>query len=111
METYGFNVNLTGLVYLSLGLGNILGWIVCTALSDRVVFKLAQANDGCFEPEMRLTISIYFGALLPVTLLWYGWSAASAAHWSSTLISLIPYGFGIMGLFLLITTYLVCDKG
>ncbi|RWA06219.1 hypothetical protein EKO27_g8880 [Xylaria grammica] len=91
-ETYGFDVNLTGLVYLSLGLGNILGWI---------------ANDGRFEPEMRLTTSIYFGAFLPVTLFWYGWSAATATHWSSTLLSLIPYGFGIMGLFLPITTYLV----
>ncbi|TGJ86490.1 hypothetical protein E0Z10_g2244 [Xylaria hypoxylon] len=106
-ETYGFDVNLTGLVYLSLGLGNILEWIVCTILSDRTVVRLAHANDGHFEPEMRLTISIYFGAFLPVTLFWYGWSAYSAAHWSSTLLSLIPYGFGIMGLFLPITTYLV----
>ncbi|KAI0419237.1 major facilitator superfamily domain-containing protein [Xylaria grammica] len=106
-ETYGFDVNLTGLVYLSLGLGNILGWIVCTFLSDTLVIRLAQANDGRFEPEMRLTISIYFGAFLPVTLFWYGWSAATATHWLSTLLSLIPYGFGIMGLFLPITTYLV----
>ncbi len=44
-ETYGFNVDLTGLVYLSLGLGNILGWLVCTFLSDRTIVKLAQAND------------------------------------------------------------------
>ncbi|KAI0538039.1 major facilitator superfamily domain-containing protein [Xylaria digitata] len=106
-ETYGFDVDLTGLVYVSLGLGNILGWIVCTFLLDRVVVRLAHANDGRFEPKMRLTISIYFGALLPITLFWYGWSASSAAHWASTLLSLIPYGFGIMGLFLPITTYLV----
>ncbi|KAI0908131.1 major facilitator superfamily domain-containing protein [Ustulina deusta] len=96
-ETYGFNVDLTGLVYLSLGLGNILGWLVCTFLSDRTIVKLAQANDGHFEPEMRLTTSIYFGIFLPVTLFWY----------ASTLFSLAPYGFGIMGLFLPIITYLV----
>jgi MFS family permease len=106
-ETYGFDINQTGLVYLSLGLGNILGWLVCTFLSDRTVIRLAQANDGHFEPEMRLTISIYFGIFLPVTLFWYGWSADKAAHWASTLFSLTPYGFGIMGLFLPITTYIV----
>ncbi|KAI1365843.1 major facilitator superfamily domain-containing protein [Xylaria arbuscula] len=106
-ETYGFNVDLTGLVYLSLGLGNILGWLVCTFLSDRTVVRLAEANDGRFEPEMRLTISIYFGIFLPVTLFWYGWSAFNRNHWASTLFSLAPYGFGIMGLFLPITTYLV----
>ncbi|KAI3342528.1 major facilitator superfamily domain-containing protein [Ustulina deusta] len=106
-ETYGFNVDLTGLVYLSLGLGNILGWLVCTFLSDRTIVKLAQANDGHFEPEMRLTTSIYFGIFLPVTLFWYGWSAYNKNHWASTLFSLAPYGFRIMGLFLPIITYLV----
>ncbi len=56
---------------------------------------------------MRLTTSIYFGIFLPVTLFWYGWSAYNKNHWASTLFSLAPYGFGIMGLFLPITTYLV----
>ncbi|KAI1809723.1 major facilitator superfamily domain-containing protein [Poronia punctata] len=106
-KTYGFDVNFTGLVYLSLGLGNILGWLVCTLLLDRTVVRLAQANDGHFEPEMRLTISIAFGIFLPVTLFWYGWSAANGSHLASTLLSLVPYGFGIMGLFLPITTYIV----
>ncbi|KAI1121606.1 major facilitator superfamily domain-containing protein [Nemania abortiva] len=106
-ETYAFNVNLTGLVYLSLGLGNILGWIVCTLFSDRTVVRLAKANGGNFEPEMRLALGIYFGIFLPVTLFWYGWSAANKNHWASTLFSLVPYGFGIMGIFLSITTYLV----
>lgn len=29
-ELYGFNVDLTGLMYISLGIGNILDWLVCT---------------------------------------------------------------------------------
>ncbi|KAI1175058.1 major facilitator superfamily domain-containing protein [Nemania sp. FL0916] len=106
-DTYGFNVDIAGLVYLSLGFGNVVGWIVCTFLSDRTIVRLAQANDGVFEPEMRLTISIPFGIFLPITLFWYGWSADAHAHWASTLFSLIPYGLGIIGLFLTITTYLV----
>ncbi|KAI0205107.1 major facilitator superfamily domain-containing protein [Astrocystis sublimbata] len=88
-DIYGFSVDLTGLVYLFLGIGNILGWVVCTFFSDRSIVKLATANDGHFEPEMRLKLSVYFGIFLPVTLFWYGWSAQ--AH----------------GLFLFIITYLV----
>ncbi|KAI1408033.1 putative bicyclomycin resistance protein [Hypoxylon sp. FL1857] len=106
-ETYGFDVKFTGLVYLSLGVGNVIGWLVCTLFSDRTVVRLAQANGGVFEPEMRLTISISFGAFLPITLFWYGWSTFYVTHWLSPVFSLIPYGFGIMGLFLSITTYLV----
>lgn len=106
-DTYGLDVSQTGLVYLALGLGNILGWLVITFFSDKLVVKHAQANDGVFEPEMRLTISIYFGVFPPITLLWYGWSSFYHVKLASTIISLIPYGFGIMGLFLGITTYLV----
>ncbi|KAI1775704.1 major facilitator superfamily domain-containing protein [Hypoxylon cercidicola] len=106
-ETYGFDPSLTGLVYISLGFGNILGWLVVTLLSDKTVIALAQANDGVFVPEMRLTICITFGAFLPVTLFWYGWSTFYVTHWASPILSLVPYGFGIMGLFLSITTYLV----
>jgi MFS family permease len=106
-ETYGFSVNLTGLVYLSLGLGNVLGWLYITLLSDKTVVKLANANDGVFVPEMRLTTSIWFGGFLPITMFWYGWTTQYKTHWISPVLSLIPYGFGIMGLFLPITTYFV----
>lgn len=105
--TYGFNVGLTGLVYLALGVGNLGGWAVVTFLSDKSVIRLAKANDGKFEPEMRLAISIFFGFFLPITFFWYGWCTHYHVHWASAVISLIPYGFGIVGIFLPITTYLV----
>ncbi|OTA87944.1 hypothetical protein M434DRAFT_375207 [Hypoxylon sp. CO27-5] len=95
-ETYGFDVKFTGLVYLSLGLGNVLGWLVCTFFSDKTVVKLAQSNGV-----------ISFGIFLPITLFWYGWSTFYVTHWASPVFSLIPYGFGIMGLLLPITTYLI----
>ncbi|KAL1848948.1 hypothetical protein Daus18300_013406 [Diaporthe australafricana] len=106
-ETYGFNVGLTGLVYLGLGTGTTLGWLVITLYSDKSVIKLAKANNGEFEPEMRLAMSIGFSWLLPITFFWYGWTAQYKVHWISPILSLIPYGTGIMGLFLPITTYLV----
>lgn len=106
-ENYGLTASETGLIYLALGMGNVLGWLVITFFSDKLVIRLAQANDGIFEPEMRLTISVYFGVFPPITLFWYGWSSFYNVSLASTIISLIPYGFGIMGLFLPITTYLV----
>lgn len=106
-EVYGFDPSTSGLVYLSLGVGNILGWLVITFFSDRTVVRQAQANGGVFVPEMRLTIGIYFGVFLPITLFWYGWSSFYVSHWASPVVALVPYGFGIMGLFLSITTYLV----
>lgn len=103
-ETYGFNVGLTGLVYLGMGSGTTLGWIFITLYSDKSVIKLAAANNGEFEPEMRLAMSIGFSWLLPITFFWYGWSSEYKVHWISSILSLMPFGTGMMGLFLPIVT-------
>lgn len=102
--SYGLTTSQSGLIYIALGVGNVLGWMVVTFFSDIIVIRLARANNNVFEPEMRLTISVYFGIFLPITLFWYGWNSFHQLNLASTIISLIPYGFGIMGLLLPITT-------
>lgn len=106
-DQYGFNTGETGLVYISLGLGNTLAWLLFTLYSDKLVIRLSKANAGTFTPEMRLSMSIPFGILLPISLFWYGWSSYYNVHWASTIISLVPFGFGIVGLYMPISTYLV----
>ncbi|CAN8098545.1 unnamed protein product [Discula destructiva] len=106
-ETYGFDIGLTGLVYLGLGSGTTIGWLIITLYSDKSVIKLSKKNDGVFEPEMRLWMSIWFSWLLPITFFWYGWSAEYKVQYMSSIIALAPFGVGIMGLFLPVTTYLV----
>ncbi|KAK4243877.1 fluconazole resistance protein 1 [Corynascus novoguineensis] len=106
-KTYGWSVGITGLVYICLGLGNISGWAVITATSDRGVIKRTKANGGVFEPEMRLPLTIGFSFLLPITFFWYGWSTYYETHWIVPVIGLFPYSFGIIGLFMPLMTYLV----
>ncbi|KAL2166046.1 hypothetical protein VTG60DRAFT_3411 [Thermothelomyces hinnuleus] len=106
-ETYGWSVGITGLVYICLGLGNFSGWGVVTATSDRGVVKRTKANGGVFEPEMRLPLTIIFSCFLPITFFWYGWSTYYQTHWIVPVIGLFPFSFGIIGLFLPLTTYLV----
>lgn len=103
-ETYGFSIGMTGLVYLGLGSGTTLGWIIITLYSDKSVIRLAKRNGGEFEPEMRLWISIFFSWLCPITFFWYGWCAEFKVQYMASIISLVPFGVGIMGLFLPITT-------
>jgi MFS family permease len=104
---YAFSTEQTGYPYIALGLGNILAWLLFTFFSDKLVRRLTKANRGVFTPEMRLVISIPFGIVLPVTLFWYGWSSYHKLAWESAIISLVPFGFGIVGLFLPISTYIV----
>lgn len=106
-QTYGWSLGITGLVYICLGVGNMAGWGVITATSDRGVVRRTRANGGVFEPEMRLPLSIWFSLLLPVSFFWYGWSAHYQTHWIVPVLGLFPFSFGIIGLFLPLTTYLV----
>lgn len=107
-DTYGFNVGVSGIVYLGLGAGMIIGWGYLTLYSDKKVITLAKKNNGEFEPEMRLYLSIFFSWLLPITFFWYGWCTEYKVHWISPILSLIPFGIGIMGLFLPIQTLVYC---
>lgn len=106
-DNYGFSIATTGLIYISLGFSNVLGWAGVVRYSDSTVIRFTKANNGVFKPEIRLYTAILFGILLPSNLFWYGWCTKYQVHWISAVSSLIPFGVGAIGLFLPITTYLV----
>lgn len=106
-HTYGFNERQTGLIFLSLGAGTAIGWPITTIWSDRDVARLVRANNGTYVPEMRLHITLGFAFLMPLTFFWYGWSAYYKAHFMSTILSLIPFQTGIVGVVIPMTTYLI----
>ncbi|KAF2276224.1 MFS general substrate transporter [Westerdykella ornata] len=107
VRTYGFSPELSGLAYLGIGLGAMLGIVVVARTSDSTVVKLTKRNKGIYEPEMRLPLMVFFGMLIPAGLFWYGWSTEKHTHWISPILSLLPFGFGMMGLFAPMQTYLI----
>ncbi|KAK8062623.1 major facilitator superfamily domain-containing protein [Apiospora hydei] len=98
-QTYGWSVGLAGLVYLSPGLGGLLGLVVFMIASDRDLVSRVQKNNGCYEPEMRLPLSIKFAFVSPVTFFVFGWAAEKQAHWAVPLVSLLPFTFAMSGIF------------
>jgi MFS family permease len=98
---------LSGLAYIGLGIGFISGILVVAKISDATVIRMTRANNGVFEPEMRLPACIFFALFIPITFFWYGWSVDKAVHWIVPIIGLIPFGFGMMGIFIPIQTYVI----
>ncbi|KAL7931570.1 major facilitator superfamily domain-containing protein [Trichoderma chlorosporum] len=105
--SYGWTVGITGLVYLALLIGYCIGLLSFAFLSDSTVIRMTAANDGVYEPEMRLPDCIWFALILPTTFFWYGWSADKAVHWIVPIIGIAPFGIGIVGVLLPIQTYIV----
>ncbi|EHK46037.1 uncharacterized protein TrAtP1_013129 [Trichoderma atroviride] len=106
-DKYGFSTGLSGLAYLGIGIGFMAGLVLTALTNDRIMAKMAQRNGGKFEPEMRLPMMIFYAAFCPISFFWYGWTADKGVHWIVPIIGMVPFGFGLMGLYLPIQTYII----
>ncbi|KAL0640682.1 hypothetical protein Q9L58_000353 [Maublancomyces gigas] len=104
---YGWEPEMTGLAFIGIGAGLFLGVAAVAKLSDATVIRLAARNGGIAEPEMRLPACIVFGIFLPISLFWYGWAAEKQTHWIVPILGMVPFGFGMMGIFIPVQTYLI----
>ncbi|CAI6247106.1 unnamed protein product [Periconia digitata] len=107
VQTYEWDIELCGLAFLGIGVGFFFGIVFVARTSDATIIKLTKNNNGVYEPEMRLPTCVFFGFLIPISFFWYGWSTNQKAHWIVPIIGLLPFGFGMMGVFTPIQTYLV----
>jgi MFS family permease len=107
IQTYGWAPEMTGLAYLGIGIGNMLGIAFVAKTSDATIIRLAKKNNGVYEPEMRLPLCVFFGSLIPFAFFIYGWTTYYKVHWILPIVSLIPFGFGLMGIFAPLQTYMI----
>jgi predicted MFS family arabinose efflux permease len=80
IQTYHWQPDICGLAYVGIGIGFFAGVAVVAKISDQTVVRMTKANNGVFEPEMRLPACIFFACWVPITFFWYGWSADKAVH-------------------------------
>ncbi|KAJ5573519.1 MFS multidrug transporter [Penicillium hispanicum] len=106
-STYGFSVGLSGLAYIGIGVGFLVGLAVLAKTNDRIVMKLTNRNAGKFEPEMRLPTMIFFACVIPISFFWYGWTADQHVFWIVPIIGMFPFGFGMIGVYMPIQTYVI----
>lgn len=83
-DYYHFSVEMSGLHYIAVALGELAGAQVGAPMIDRYYQrKKEQYPDGDLVPEYRLPV-IFPGALLaPVGLFIYGWTAERRSHWAA----------------------------
>ncbi|KAK9365636.1 major facilitator superfamily domain-containing protein [Lipomyces kononenkoae] len=102
---YGISSNNVGLTYLGIGVGQFIGLVSFGATSDLMVKRMAK--DGVLKPEYRLVPVLVGGSLLPIGLLWYGWTAEYKVFWIVPIIGMVFIGMGMITIFVPVGTYLV----
>lgn len=83
---YGESVSIGSLNYISLFLGMTFASQVGMPLANRSYRKLCSQHGGRGLPEFRLPALMIGAVIIPIGLLWYGWSARPNVHW------IMPYG-------------------
>ncbi|KAF3079472.1 hypothetical protein TWF102_003628 [Orbilia oligospora] len=78
---YNFTQLQTGMVYISPFIGGVLGSAVAGRLSDVIVKFMAKKNNGLYEPEFRLVMSIGVMFATSAGLMGFGWSAYKQDFW------------------------------
>ncbi|KAK5988383.1 Polyamine transporter 4 [Cladobotryum mycophilum] len=111
-QTYNFTDHETGLVFLALGVGTILG-TTTNILCDRFIYQrkckeaLQRGESDHLPAEQRLYPAMMGSVGVVVGLFWFAWTARSDVHWISPVLALIPFNWGNMCIFSSNMVYLI----
>ncbi|KAI1409816.1 MFS general substrate transporter [Hypoxylon sp. FL1857] len=94
-EQYHQSVGIGSLNYISFAIGLILGVNIAGHLNDYVYSRLKARNKGVGRPEFRVPTMIIGTTLVPVGLLWWGWSGQTKAHWIMPNIGSLIFAMGV----------------
>jgi len=76
-NTYHWRVSVSGLAYIGVGIGCIIGVVAFAKLSDR----LLKAKGGSYRTERRLIMMMFVSPMFPIGLFIYGWATEYKVHW------------------------------
>ncbi|KAI5117818.1 hypothetical protein M0805_004948 [Coniferiporia weirii] len=105
-EKHGFNLQMTGVSFLGIGVGLLFGTL-SQPFWNRLYKRETLKYNGHPPPEMRLLMGMPGGVLVAVGLFWIAFTTFPGVHWIVPLLGSIPFGLGIIYVFTATFTYLV----
>jgi len=106
-EYYNESIGISGLNYISLGLGFFLGAQIGARLNDLFYRRLKAKNGGVGRSEFRIPLMFPGSALIPIGLFWYGWTAETHQHWILPNIGAVFFAAGNIMVFQSCQTYVI----
>ncbi|EXJ88780.1 hypothetical protein A1O3_01844 [Capronia epimyces CBS 606.96] len=111
-ELRGWNEGEGGLAFSGVIIGTVLAIFYGALDNKRYIQKsraLAASSSSrtSLPPEERLIPSIIGGISVPVSLFWFAWTNGPTVHWMASIAAGVPFGFGIVLIFISIKNYLV----
>ncbi|KAH9020531.1 MFS general substrate transporter [Lactarius deliciosus] len=104
---HGFNMQCTGLTFLGMATGMVLG--LCTQPYWNRRYHRYKDAHGQEEPpaEFRLRMGQVGGVLVPISLFWLAFTTYRGIHWVVPVLASVPFGTGTYFIFTSSFTYIV----
>lgn len=100
-NTYHFTLIQSGLVFLAIAFGCVLGALMmglCDGLLYRPKARLFPPHR--IPPEYRLYPAMIGSVILPISLFWFGWTARPDINPTVPIVAVVLFGLGNIGLFI-----------
>lgn len=81
---YGWSAQISGLAYLGLGIGMVIGLVGFSLFSDKYLQR--KQKEGLDKPELRLVSMRLAAPVVPIGCFLYGWTAYYQTQWMVPLI-------------------------
>ncbi|GAA5921435.1 hypothetical protein JCM3775_003047 [Rhodotorula graminis] len=102
----GWSPGIGGLPFIAVGVGMVLA-VAANVYDNKRYVRNLIANGGTLPPEARLPLCCVGGAVLPVGLFWFAWTTLPSVHWIASVLAGVPFGFGMVSVFLAMMSYLI----
>ena len=100
-HVYSFTVEQSGLVFLSVVVGCLLGTLTII-LCDVFLYRkqIPRHPEHMIPPEYRLYPAMIGSVGMPVGLFWMAWTAREDVHWASPVVAMVPFAWGNLCVFI-----------
>ncbi|QSZ30605.1 hypothetical protein DSL72_000162 [Monilinia vaccinii-corymbosi] len=102
----GWSPGIGGLVFCGVAIG-IIAAVLYSVWDNKRYNATAARHNNAAPPEARLPPAIIGSICLPVGLFWFAWTNSPEVHWIVSIIATVPFGFGMVLVFLSIMNYLI----
>lgn len=105
-QVRGWSAGIGGLAFLGVAVGMMLA-VVYSAWDNTRYAKVSDAHKGFAPAEARLPSCMVGGIAVPIGLFWFAWTNYASIHWMASIAAGVPFGFGMVLIFLGIMNYLI----
>ncbi|OCL07044.1 benomyl/methotrexate resistance protein [Glonium stellatum] len=106
-EGRGWSEGVGGLPFIGVAIGMLAALLYTIVYDNGRYLKCVKKAGGFAAPEDRLPPGIIGGAALPIGLFWFAWTNYPSIHWLASVAAGIPFGFGMVLVFLSVMNYLI----